>query len=33
MIVKEVKNAGFAILDFQIFTYNQDLLVINARKA
>lgn len=31
-IVEEVKNAGFAILDYQVFTYNQDLLVINARK-
>lgn len=32
IIVEEVKNAGFAILDYQVFTYNQDLLVINAHK-
>lgn len=31
-IVDEVKNAGFNILDYQVFRYEQDLLVINALK-
>lgn len=31
-IVDEVKNAGFNILDYQVFNYAQDLLVINALK-
>jgi hypothetical protein len=31
-IVDEVKNAGFKILDYQVFSHAQDLLVINALK-
>lgn len=31
-IIDEVKNAGFNILDYQVFSYAQDLLVINALK-
>lgn len=31
-IIDEVKNAGFNILDCQVFSYAQDLLVINALK-
>ena len=31
-ITEEVKYAGFAILDYLILPYDQDLLVINAQK-
>lgn len=31
-IVKEVKDSGFTIIDYQVFSYNQDLIIINAKK-
>lgn len=31
-IVAEIKNEGFKILDYQVFNYEQDLLVVNAVK-
>ncbi|MBQ4054801.1 MAG: class I SAM-dependent methyltransferase [Clostridia bacterium] len=31
-IVNEVKRSGFTILDYQVFTYDQDLIIINAKK-
>lgn len=31
-IVIEIKNEGFNILDYQVFSYEQDLLVVNAQK-
>lgn len=31
-IIEEMKSTGFAILDYRILPYDQDLLVINARK-
>lgn len=31
-IVAEIKNEGFKVLDYQVFNYAQDLLVVNAVK-
>lgn len=31
-IVSEIKASGFSILDYQVFNYEQNLLVVNARK-
>lgn len=31
-IIIEIKNEGFNILDYQVFSYEQDLLVVNAQK-
>lgn len=31
-IIEEVKSSGFDIQDYRVLTYDQDLLVINARK-
>ena len=31
-IVEEVKNAGFTVIDYQVFSYDQDLIIINAKK-
>ena len=31
-IIEEVRNSGFTILDYRIFPYDHDLLVINAQK-
>lgn len=31
-IVTEIKNEGFKVLDYQVFNYEQDLLVVNAVK-
>jgi SAM-dependent methyltransferase len=31
-IVAEIKHEGFSVTDYQVFTHDQDLLVVNARK-
>ncbi|MBQ3100671.1 MAG: methyltransferase domain-containing protein [Clostridia bacterium] len=31
-IVNEVKRSGFTVIDYQVFSYDQDLIVINAKK-
>lgn len=31
-IVNEVKHSGFTVIDYQVFSYDQDLIVINAKK-